>query len=870
MSINHAREFAPGNIPAQIKQENQWVNWAVIWSEDKKKFSKPPMTAGGRNASSTRPDTWTTLDKALAALGRDALYVDSAGKRHRVTLDGVGLAGLERTPFTGVDLDHCVNPETGEIQPAALKIVEHFDSYTETTPSGCGLRIWIEADKPPTWSANKGGETDIEVYDKGRFFTVTGRRLEGTPRTIEKRQEALNTFMEQHAPERPKTERRPYTGSGDYVLDLDRFLEEFSVAVLKQARDATSERAYAIVCPWAHEHTGGDTSGTKVGQFPSGATWFRCHHAHCDGRTWEHFREELDPEAYQRIKITVGGKKLSDEEEAARSSLRAKEAWEDCADLAKTPNLTAAFADTLKRSGVAGERKQIQLLYLSLNSRHLDKPVSVAVKGPSSGGKSHLVERVVAGFPESAVYELTSMSEKALIYLDEDMRHRFLVIYEASGMEGDMQTYLIRSLLSENRIRYQTAESTSKGVVPRLLEMKGPTGLMVTTTRTRMHPENETRLLSIYVTDTRVQTKAIFRALAEEDRENVSLEEWKTLQTWIEGGQTVVSVPFGRVLAEMVPPLATRLRRDFGAVLRLIKSHTLLHRAQRETDGKNRLVATLDDYAVVRELIAEIVSEGVGGTVRDTTKETVRAVGSLLSGKDADETVGIKKIADKLQLDRSTAQRRVKSAADEGYLQNDEDKKGKAARWRIGEPMPADVVVLPTREDLEAEYEGVQVCNGIGGETQGCAEEGCADQKVCNCTPPPNKNMSHDAENENPIDTPNSTNGSNDTSTENASWGRGGKKNAHLHTPTDGVENGSDALHTAQPLHTPDEPVHRDPVPPSVEELLSEPPPWLATQLEKARAEPERFRKSLRQAVASHLGREADSEIEAGVEAALL
>jgi hypothetical protein len=54
-----------------------------------------------------------------------------------------------------------------------------------------------------------------------------------------------------------------------------------------------------------------------------------------------------------------------------------------------------------------------------------------------------------------------------------------------------------------------------------------------------------------------------------------------------------------------------------------------------------------------------------------------------------------------------------------------------------------------------------------------------------------------------------------------------------------------------------------------VEELLSEPPPWLATQLEMARAEPERFRKSLRQAVASHLGREIDSEIEAGVEALL-
>ncbi len=665
MIIDHdahegTRKIQPENIPEEMKGLNQWVNWARIWSEKKAKFSKPPMKANGRNASSTDPKDWTTLEQSLAALGREGAYFDNARKRHRVTLDGIGLAGLGRTPYTGIDLDGCIDPATGEINPAARKIVETFDSYTEVSPSGVGLRIFIEAEKPPIWCANKAGETEIEVYDKGRFLTVTGHHLEGTPRGIEARQDALNAFMVEHAPRRVAGTARPpkaeYKGPEGYVLDLERFLDEFGVAVLKQARDATSERAYNIVCPWAHEHTGGDTSGTRVGQFPSGATWFKCHHGHCDGRGWEHFREELDPEAYRKTTITVGGRKLSDEEQTARKVERAAEAWEDCAELARTPNLTAAFADTLKRSGVAGESKQIQLLYLSINSRHLDMPVSIAVKGPSSGGKSHLVERVVAGFPESAVYALTSMSEKALIYLDEDMRHRFLVMYEASGMEGDMQTYLIRSLLSEGCIRYQTAESTSKGVVPRLLEMEGPTGLMVTTTRNQLHPENETRLTSIYVTDTRDQTKAILRALAEEDREEVSLEEWKTLQTWIEGGPTAVSVPFGKVLAEMVPPVATRLRRDFGTVLRLVKSHALLHRASRDTDDKGRIISTLEDYAVVHDLVADLVSEGVGGSVRETVKEAVRVVAALTGAEDV-ETVGIKKIADKLQLDRSTAQR---------------------------------------------------------------------------------------------------------------------------------------------------------------------------------------------------------------------
>lgn len=295
-------EVLPEGIPHELKALPQWVNWAGIWNENKEKFSKPPMTAGGRNASSTAPHTWTTLDKSLAALGHDGMYIDNAGEERRVTLDGVGIAGLGRTPYTGIDLDHCVDPQTGEITPAALKIVEAFDSYTERSPSGEGIRIFIEAEKPPTWSANKGGETDIEVYNKGRFLTVTGQRLKSAPRTIERRQEVLDAFMEHHAPERPQTARiegylyrEPYTGSGDYVFPLEEFLEEFGVDVLKGARDSTSERTYYIVCPWAHEHTGGDTSGTKVGQFPSGAPWFKCYHGHCDGRRWGEFREKVEP-----------------------------------------------------------------------------------------------------------------------------------------------------------------------------------------------------------------------------------------------------------------------------------------------------------------------------------------------------------------------------------------------------------------------------------------------------------------------------------------------------------------------------------------------------------------------------------------------
>ena len=46
-------------------------------------------------------------------------------------------------PYVGIDLDDCRNPETGEIAAWAQEIIDRFDSYTEVSPTGTGVRILI-------------------------------------------------------------------------------------------------------------------------------------------------------------------------------------------------------------------------------------------------------------------------------------------------------------------------------------------------------------------------------------------------------------------------------------------------------------------------------------------------------------------------------------------------------------------------------------------------------------------------------------------------------------------------------------------------------------------------------------------------------
>jgi hypothetical protein len=406
-------------------------------------------------------------------------------------------------------------------------------------------------------------------------------------------------------------------------------------------------------------------------------------------------------------------------------------------DLVSEPDILRRFASELARIPIVGEERNAKILYLAITSRRFAKPVSIAVKGPSSGGKSFLVESVLRFFPATAYFERTALSERALAYSDEPFSHRMVVIYEAAGMASEMGSYLIRSLLSEGRLKYEAVEKTKNGLRARLIEKDGPAGLIVTTTAPKLHPENETRLLSLTVKDTHDQTKAILQAIASngDTTDPISYPQWQAFQTFLDNGECRVDVPFALQLADLVPAIAVRLRRDFSHLLSLIRAHALLHRERRGRDQGGRIVATVDDYAAVRELVADLFAEHVGASVKKTIRETVEAVRAL----EQDE-VSVSEIAKKLELDRSAVSRRVADAIAGGYLKNHEINKGKPARISLGDPVPEETAVLPeadklgvcTHTDLHTGAEG-KSRNPPNGLDDACTRAGMSEEYI----PPP-------------------------------------------------------------------------------------------------------------------------------------
>jgi len=359
-------------------------------------------------------------------------------------------------------------------------------------------------------------------------------------------------------------------------------------------------------------------------------------------------------------------------------------------------NVLDKVVETVHALGVVGEDRIIKLAYLVTTSRVLKNPVSLVVKGVSSGGKSWTVENVLRLFPKEAFLARTGLSPHALAYSEENFSHRTLVVFEWEGTNTDEGSYLLRSLLSEGRLVYETVESTPTGLRPRVIEKEGPTNCIITTTRVSLHPENETRLITVNVDDSPAQTAAIFKRAAQGGGAEPELEGWRAFQSWLASyGVREVNIPYAGRLAELVPPVDVRLRRDFKALLSLIQAHALLHQHCRERDDEGRVVAALEDYAAVRELVADLLSYQLGQAVKGSIRETVEAVREL--SDEGRDYVTLGELEKKLQLGKNAVARRVREALALEYVRDLNDgRSGKERHLILGEPLPEEGEILPS------------------------------------------------------------------------------------------------------------------------------------------------------------------------------
>lgn len=382
-------------------------------------------------------------------------------------------------------------------------------------------------------------------------------------------------------------------------------------------------------------------------------------------------------------------------------SKRAAKLLHRCKVLARKPDILAEFSKAMRATGLEGEKRNSRILFLSLISRSFERPVSVVVKGARSGGKSTLVRKVTNLFPPSAYFEFTGMSDKALARTSSPLEHRFIIVTEAAGLKegGD---YFLRSLLSEGRLRY----FVTVGNDTRTIEKEGPTGLILTTTANKLYEDDESRLLSIEIADGRKQNRKVLSGAGEAvanpqfQMKGKPHSKWPALLEWIHIQSRPVVIPFGPSVADLMPDLDSRMRRDVWTVFGLVMAHALLHCATRKRDTDGNIVAEIRDYAAVRELINSSLAYGVELSVPIGVRKLVKAVSKLDQGSG----VSGGQLVEHLELHKAGVSRYAKAALDLGYLANLQDGKGKAAKYQVADEMPLDRAALPDFQSVQKHH----------------------------------------------------------------------------------------------------------------------------------------------------------------------
>jgi hypothetical protein len=154
----------------------------------------------------------------------------------------MGFVFTEDDPFAGIDLDSPVNAEERERHS---KIFQAFTSYAEYSLSGNGLHIIVKGEIPHAVKRDH-----VEVYDRGRYFIMTGKHLEGTPTTIEDHNELLNTLIAEMGKPRAA------------MLDHSEPQRESDDDVLRRCHDsANGAKFYAL---WQGQWQGGYSSQSEA------------------------------------------------------------------------------------------------------------------------------------------------------------------------------------------------------------------------------------------------------------------------------------------------------------------------------------------------------------------------------------------------------------------------------------------------------------------------------------------------------------------------------------------------------------------------------------------------------------------------------
>jgi hypothetical protein len=347
---------------------------------------------------------------------------------------------------------------------------------------------------------------------------------------------------------------------------------------------------------------------------------------------WARFAEEQEKQAAEQIKASDA---LNEQDPDAREQRRLEgmpgDVRTQAEELVRSPSLMKSIVDSIGILGVAGERELGAILYLIGTSRKLTRPLAGRVKGPSSSGKSYIIERVGSLLPPESVVFATQITPQALFHMPPDsLRNKFIVAGERSRKDDDEvaeATRALREMISSGRLSKLMPVKLGNELQTVLIEQEGPIAYVESTTMSKVFGEDENRCISLFTDERNEQTRRVMERLAG-GYAGIGIDIDSSASRVIIISHAIqrlllrkeVLVPFAPRLAKLLPDDRVEVRRAFPHLVSLVQASALLHQYQRRQDSAGRVIATHQDYRLARHLLCEPMRRLLGGGISEPAR----------------------------------------------------------------------------------------------------------------------------------------------------------------------------------------------------------------------------------------------------------
>jgi len=398
-------------------------------------------------------------------------------------------------------------------------------------------------------------------------------------------------------------------------------------------------------------------------------------------------------------------------------------------DLLTDPAIFNRIVSDTEVLGYVGEAINKQLIYLAASSRKLPDPISVIVVSQSAAGKSYLIDTVKKLIPPEEVVSMTSLSDQALNYLDEDaLLHKFLVMGEA--VHSEAVEHQVREMLSAHELsRLVTMKDPKTGELrSRMVRKEVIVSAVMSTTNNNINPENASRSFVVNTDESEKQTKAIHAS----QRKKYSVERFTEKENLIPviikthyAAQRLLTMkvivnPFAELLD--FPSSLMRSRRDHERFIDLISAVCFLRQFQKENtttpDGVIYIECDLDDYKTAYGIMMHILPATLtnfpksAGQLYEAVRNIIRKKAKEDSLLPSEVSISQREIREASEFTQRFIKRYMKVLIDYEYLKSGGiGVRGSRNLYRLyadEDIRLVDLSMIPTPAEMEVKLKNLQ------------------------------------------------------------------------------------------------------------------------------------------------------------------